>query len=211
MTPPPGENLWQLLAYGNPWWPAGLADQHDILSWRHSAAILLRDVDPAPIFEALPKLFEAIYDQTADEICDRLSGVDDRLTWSGWLPIWCEHFSHWNDPIRQLVERHCAGPDAEHFAQMLPRLDGAAICDFVVGAYEAAQIAAPQRSSQGARAALPLHLPFSAGWPFERLAYGFYQRFCRELDQQPEPAPRPMSDLDFNRVGSSAKSPGAGA
>lgn len=208
MTDPAEPGLWQRQQSGNPWWPSYLPRRDDVLSWRHAAAILMRDVNPGAIFAALPELFEAIYDQTVQKICDRLSGVDDRLTWNGWLSVWCQHFSHWNDPVRQLVERNCTRPDAQIFAQMLPRLDGAAICDFVLQAYEAAQITAPPNLVQGKHASLPLHLPFSTGWPFERLAYGFYKLFCSEIDQKPEPAPKPMSDLDFNRVQSSATAPG---
>ena len=37
--------------------------------------------------------------------------------------------------------------------------------------------------------------------PFERLSYGFYQRFCTELNREAEPPATPMSGLDFDRAG----------
>lgn len=196
-----GQSEWERSEQGNSWWPSLMSQRDDVLSWRHAAALLLRDVDPQPIFEALPALFEAIYDQTADEICDRHSGTEDRLTWQAWLDVWLEHFDSWNDPVREIVERHCTDQDAKRFAQMLPRIHGAAFCDFVLNAYERMLLAIPADGNRQAKPVLPLHQPYADGWPFERLAYGYYWRFCRELDQKPEPAPAPMSTLDFNRAG----------
>ena len=201
MTVSTSEGLWHTLQNGNPWWPSYHPRRTDVLSWRHSAAILLREVDPEPIFAALPGLFEAIYDQTADAICDQLSGTEDRLTWAIWFDVWLEHFDSWNDPVRQLVEQHCFGPEAKHMADMLTRIDGASFCDFVLDAYHRDVI--NRVAFQTALNEKPLSIlkPIGTGWPFERIAYGFYQRFCGELDQEPEAAPQPMSALDLNRAG----------
>ena len=201
MTPSTSEGLWQILQDGNPWWPTYHPRRTDVLSWRHAAAILLREVDPEPIFVALPDLFEAIYDQSADAICERLSGTEDRLTWAIWHNVWLEHFDSWNDPIRQLVEQHCVGPDAMLLGEMLTRVDGASFCDFVLDAYD--QVAINRAAFQAAlnEEPLPILKLSGTGWPFERLAYGFYQRFCTELDREPETAPQPMSALDLNRAG----------
>ena len=201
MTPSKVEGLWHALEDGNPWWPSYQPRRTDVLSWRHAAAILLREVDPEPIFVALPDLFEAIYDQTADAICERLSGTENRLTWAIWFDVWLEHFDHWNDPVRQLLEQHCIGPDAKHLDEMLTRLDGASFCDFVLDAYD--QVAINRAAFQTAlnEEPLPILKLSGTGWPFERLAYGFYQRFCTELDREPETAPQPMSALDLNRAG----------
>lgn len=195
------DSLWASLQSDNPWWPSYQLRQTDVLSWRHATATLLREIDPEPICGAIPDLFQAIYDQTADIICDRLSWTEGRLTWAAWFDVWLEHFDSWNDPVRQLVDQHCIGADATQLAQMLTRLDGASFCDFVLDAYERMLLTTPARSNSEAVPALPLHQPFTDGWPFERLAYGYYRRFCRELDQEPEPAPRPLSELDFNRAG----------
>lgn len=210
MTRNSDQSAWERSEQGNPWGPSHLPQRDDVLSWRHAAALLLRDVDPKPIFDALPALFETIYDQTADEICDRHSGTEDRLTWRVWLDVWLEHFDSWNDPVRQLVERHCTDQDAKRFAQMLPRIHGAVFCDFVLDAYERMLLAMPERCSSEALRVLPLHQPYTDGWPFERLAYYYYRRFCRELDQEPEPAPAPMSTVDFNRAGPPASTLGVG-
>lgn len=201
MTVPTSEDLWQALEDGNPWWPTYSPRRTDVLSWRHSAAILLRRVDPRPIFAALPDLFEAIYDQTGDAICDQLSGTEDRLAWAIWFDVWLEHFDSWNDPVRQLVERHCVGPDAKLLAEMLTRLDGASFCDFVLDAYEQAAVARFVFDTERDEEAVPVLQFFGVGWPFERLAFASYQRFCGELDHAPDPAPQPMSELDFNRAG----------
>ena len=195
-----GLSRWERTEQGNPWWPSLLSQRDDVLSWRHAAAMLLRNVDPLPIFEALPALFEAIYDQTADEICDRHCGTEDRLTWQAWLDVWLEHFDSWNDPVRQFVERQCIDQDAKRFAQMLPRIHGAVFCDLVLDAYEWMMLAMPAKFELEAEPSLPLHQPYTHGWPFERLAYGYYRRFCRELDQESAQAPAPMSTLEFNRA-----------
>jgi hypothetical protein len=201
MTPSTSEGLWHALEDGNPWWPSYQPRRTDVLSWRHAAAILLREVDPEPISTALPGLFEAIYDQTADAICDQLSGTEDQLTWAIWLDVWLEHFDSWNDPVRQLVEKHCVGPDAMLLGEMLTRVDGASFCDFVLDAYD--QVVINRAAFQTAldEEPLPILKLSGAGWPFERLAYGFYQRFCVELDQEPDAAPHPMTALDLNRAG----------
>ena len=195
------DSVWANLQSENPWWPSYHPRRTDVLSWRHAAAILLREVDPEPIFAALPDMFEAIYDQSADAICERLSGTENRLTWAIWLDVWLEHFDSWNDPIRQLVEQHCIGPDAKLLAEMLTRIDGASFCDFVLDAYD--RVVINRSAFQTALNGEPLLiLKLSAtGWPFEQLAFGFYQRFCSELDQEPEAVPQPMSALDLNRAG----------
>ncbi|MFV0645612.1 MAG: hypothetical protein ACK5NN_14160 [Sphingomonadaceae bacterium] len=90
MTNPAEPGLWHQLQSGNPWWPSYHPRQDDVLSWRHAAAILLRDVDPIPIFAKLPDLFEAIYDQTANAVCERFPSVDGRLTWKLWFCVWRE-------------------------------------------------------------------------------------------------------------------------
>lgn len=201
MIPSTSEDLWHALQDGNPWWPTYSPRRTDVLSWRHAAAILLREVDPKPVFGALPSLFEAIYEQTADAVCDQLSGTEDRLTWPIWLDVWLEHFDSWNDPVRQLVEQNCIGPDAGQLAEMLTRVDGASFCDFVLDAYDRAVINRAAFQIALNQEPLPVLNFIGTGWPFERLANGFYQRFCSELDQEPEAAPQPMSELNFNRAG----------
>ena len=200
MTSADEQGLWHQLQSGNPWWPSYRARQDDVLSWRHAAAILLRDVDPVPIFAELSVLFEAIYDQTADAVCDRCSGADGRSTWAFWLGVWCEHFEIWNDPVRQLVEQQCGEVDARHFAAMLTRMNGAAVCDFVLDAYERAMIEAAALGEAFFEPALPLQTFAIPGWPFERLAHGYYERFCAGIDQEPETLDGPMTALDLNRA-----------
>ena len=201
MTPATSEGLWHALQDGNPWWPSYQPRRTDVLSWRHAAAILLSEVDPESIFVALPDLLEAIYDQSADAICERLSGTENRLTWAIWFDVWLEHFDSWNDPIRQLVEQHCIGPDAMHLAEMLTRLDGASFCDFVLDAYQRVIVDRLAFSAARCVQSPPVLRFYGTGWPFERLAFGYYQRFCSELDQEPEAVPQPMSALDLNRAG----------
>ena len=199
---------WQQLQSGNPWWPSYQPRKDDVLSWRHAAAILLRDVDPIPIFEELPDLFEAIYDQTADAVCDRCSGTDGRLKWDVWFGVWCEHFDSWNDPVRQLLGAHCSDGDARHLAPMLTRMSGAAVCDFVLDAYERAMIEAAALGEAFFEPSLPLQTFAIPGWPFERLAHGYYARFCARIDQEPERPHGPMAALDLNQAGHPQSSTG---
>ena len=201
MTQTQTTSLWEELEAGNTWWPSYKPGRDPVLSWRHAAAILMRDMDPQPIFAALPALFGKIYDLTADEVCDQRPVHDGQVVWPVWLESWVSHFDHWHDPVRQLVEQHCVTPDARVMAGMLTRLDGAAFCDFVLHAYERAIIL---RSLGGAPIdddALPIVQTIANAAPFERLSYGFYQRFCAELNREAEPPATPMSGLDFDRAG----------
>lgn len=194
-------SLWAELEAGNIWWPSYKPGRDPVLSWHHAAAILMRDIDPQPIFAALPALFEGMYDLTADVVCDQLSVPDGQVLWPVWLESWVSHFDHWHDPVRQLVGQHCTTPDAQVIAGMLTRLDGAAFCDFVLQAYERAGILRSLRGAFTADAPLPIVRTIANAAPFERLSYGFYQRFCAELNREADPPAIPMSSLDFDRAG----------
>lgn len=201
MTDTRTTSLWEELEAGNIWWPSYKPGRDPVLSWRHAAAILMRAIDPEPIFAALPAVFGEMYDLTADEVSDRLPGPDGQLLWPVWMESWVSHFDHWHDPIRQLVEQHCTTPDARVIAGMLTRLDGAVFCDFVLQAYERAGILRSLRGASSADDPLPIVQTITNAAPFERLSYGFYQRFCAELNQEAEPPSSPMSSLDFDRAG----------
>lgn len=193
--------LWEELEAGNMWWPSYKPGRDPVLTWRHAAAILMRNVDPEPIFAGLPAAFEGMYDLTADEVCEQFPVPDGNVLWPVWLESWVSHFDHWHDPIRQLVEQHCTTPDAQIIAGMLTRLDGAAFCDFVLQAYERAGILRSLRGASTADDPLPIVQTIANAAPFERLSYGYYQRFCTELNREAEPPARLMSSLDFDRAG----------
>lgn len=201
MTQTRTTRLWEELEAGNIWWPSYKLGRDPVLSWRHAAAILMRDIGPEPIFAALPAVFGEMYDLTADEVCDRVSVPDGRVLWPVWLESWVSHFDHWHDPVRQLVEQYCSTPDALVIAGMLTRLDGAAFCDFVLHAYERAVILRSLRRAPTGDATLPIVQTIPNAAPFERLSYGFYQRFCAELNREADPPAIPMSSLDFDRAG----------
>lgn len=201
MTETRATSLWEALAAGNIWWPSYKPGRDPVLSWRHAAAILMRDIDPQPIFAALPAVYGEIYDLTADVVGDQLSVPGGQVLWPVWLESWVSHFDHWHDPVRQLVEQHCTTPDARVIAGMLTRLDGATFCDFVLHAYERAVILRSLRGAPIGDATLPIVQTIANAAPFERLSYGFYQRFCAELNREADPPATPMSGLDFDRAG----------
>lgn len=201
MTQTRTTSLWAELEAGNIWWPSYKPGRDPVLTWRHAAAILMRDIDPQPIFAALPAALGEMYDLTANQVSDRLPVPDGQLLWPVWLESWVSHFDHWHDPIRQLVDQHCTTPDAQVIAGMLTRLDGAAFCDFILQAYERAGILRSLRGAATADDPLPIVQTIANAAPFERLSYGFYQRFCAELNQEAEPPATPMSSLDFGRAG----------
>lgn len=201
MTQTRTTSFWEELEAGNIWWPSYKPGRDPVLSWRHAAAILMRDVDPEPIFAALPAVFGDMYELTADEVCDRLPGPDGQVLWPVWLESWVSHFDHWHDPVRQLVEQHCTTPDARVIAGMLTRLDGAAFCDLVLHAYERAGILRSLRGAPTADDPLPIVQAIADAAPFERLSYGFYQRYCAALSREADPPATLMSSLDFDRAG----------
>jgi len=179
MTQTQTTSLWAELEAGNIWWPSYKPGRDPVLTWRHAAAILMRDVDPEPIFAALPAAFEGMYELTADEVCEQRRVPDGNVLWPVWPESWVSHFDHWHDPIRQLVEQHCTTPDAQVIAGILRSL----------------------RCASTADDPLPIVQAIANAAPFERLSYGFYQRFCAELNQEAEPPSTPMSSLDFDRAG----------
>ena len=201
MTETRTTSLWAELEAGNIWWPSYKPGRDPVLSWRHAAAILMRDIDPQLIFAALPAAFEGMYDLTADVVGDQLSVSGGQVLWPVWLESWVSHFDHWHDPVRQLVEQHCTTPDARVIAGMLTRLSGATFCDFVLHAYERAVILRSLGGVPIGDDPLPIVQAITNAAPFERLSYGFYQRFCAELNREAEPPPTPMSGLDFDRAG----------
>jgi hypothetical protein len=201
MTETRTTSLWAELEAGNVWWPSYKPGRDPVLSWRHAAASLLRDIDAEPIFAALPAVFGEMYDLTADKVCDQLPVPDGQVVWPVWLESWVSHFDHWHDPVRQLVEQHCITPDARVIAGMLTRLDGAAFCDFVLHAYERALILRSLGGPPIDDDPLPVVQTIANAAPFERLSYGFYQRFCAELNREAEPPVTPMLGLDFDRAG----------
>ncbi|KPF88567.1 hypothetical protein IP81_18010 [Novosphingobium sp. AAP83] len=201
MTETRATSLWEALAAGNIWWPSYKPGRDTVLSWRHAAAILMRDIDPQPIFAALPAVFGEFYDLSAAEVREQLPVPDGQLLWPAWLESWVGHFDHWHDPVRQLVEQHCITPDARVIAGMLARLDGAAFCDFVLQAYERAGILGSLHGAPTGDDLLPIVQTIANAAPFERLSYGLYQRFCSELNQEAEPPLTQMSGLDFDWAG----------
>lgn len=201
MTETRATSLWEALAADNIWWPSYKPGRDPVLSWRHAAAILMRDIDPEPIFAALPAAFEGMYDLTAYEVCEQLPVPDGQVLWPVWLESWVSHFDHWHDPVRQLVEQYCITPDTQVIAGMLTRLDGAAFCDFVLQAYERAFILRSFRGASISDDPLPIVQTIENAAPFERLSYGLYQRYCGELNREAEPPAIPMSGLDFDRAG----------
>lgn len=201
MTETRTTSLWEALAAGNIWWPSYKPGRDPVLSWRHAAAIPMRDIDPQPVFAALPAVFGEIYDLTADVVGDQLSVSGGQVLWPVWLESWVSHFDHWHDPVRQLVEQHCTTPDARVIAGMLTRLGGAAFCDFVLHAYERAIILRSLGGTPIGDDPLPIVQTIPNAAPFERLSYGYYQRFCTELNREADPPAIPMSSLDFDRAG----------
>lgn len=200
MSDPEKLSLWETVRRGNLWWPSLHPQRNDVLSWRRGSDPL-RHFDPGPVFAALPDLIETLYEQTADEVCNRHPEAAAGSTYVIWLEVWLEQFDHWNDPVCQLVERHCIDPDARVLAGMLTSLDGAAIFDFVLEAHERAVI---ERIALGTLISEPLMpvVPLAApGWSFGRLSHSLYQRFCTEFGYQAEDLSCTENpEFDFNRI-----------
>lgn len=210
MTKTLPDGLWEALQNGNPWWPITAAGRDDVLSWRHSAAILMRGIDPGPIFAALPSLFETLYEQTGDEMCARLTGTESQDLASTWCDVWTENFDSWNDPVRQLVDQHCTTSDALVLRDMLTRMDGCAFCDFVLEAYERSMFLRLAWSEDDPDATLPLGGLDLSRRPFEKLTANYFRRFCAELGETSSVPDDLFGDLDWNRVGNTTLLAGDG-
>ena len=201
MTKSLPESLWKALQTGNPWWPSLIPARDDVLSWRHSLAILMRHIDPEPIFAALPSLFEKLYEQTSDEVCARLGGTQSPSLAATWYAVWLEHFDSWNDPVRQLVEQHCATSDGLALGDMLTRMSGHAFCDFVLEAYEHRMFLRRIWGEADLDATLPLASVDLSRRPFVKLASNYCRRFCAECGETSAMPEDPLGGLDLNRIG----------
>lgn len=201
MTKALPDSLWKALQTGNPWWPSLIPARDDMLSWRHSLAILMRHIDPEPIFAALPSLFETLYEQASDEVCARLGGTDSPSLAAAWYEVWMEHFDSWNDPVRQLVEQHCATSDGLALSDMLTRMSGYAFCDFVLEAYEHQMFLRRIWGQADPDATLPLASVDLTRRPFVKLASNYSRRFCAERCETAAMPDDPLGGLEWNRIG----------
>ena len=207
MMPEPSNSLWDTLQQGNRWWPSYQNNRDDPLSWRHAAAIMLRTVDHEPVFAALPALFWELDDLTGEQVCHRLSGPISPIDHSIWIDVWLEHFTSWNDPVKQLIEQHCIAPEARRFADLLTRLDGIAFADFVLAAYEQTIFMSSTDDFAARNDPLPLLSADLTARPFVRLSRNYFVRFWSELGETATLPDDAFDEIDFNRCGGPALMP----
>lgn len=119
-------------------WAAAIDYRRDgLLSWKHYAAVLLRDVSVQDVAEALTPVLEEMARQVEDAINGQrvnLPDYDDPITIDHWLCVWSEHFRHWTDPVRVMLERLTVTPDAEQFVALTKRSNPIALLDFLLDA-----------------------------------------------------------------------------
>jgi hypothetical protein len=122
-------------------WANAIDHRRDgLLSWKHYAALLLRDVSVSDVAEQLMPVLNAMARQVEDVIIGAREGrtpVSDYVTIEDWLVVWNEHFRHWTDPVREMLQQLAATPDAEHFVAVAMRSNPVVLLDFVLDAVTA--------------------------------------------------------------------------
>ncbi len=131
----------------------------------------------------------------------RLGGTESPSLAATWYEVWLEHFDSWNDPVRQLLEQHCATSDGLALGDMLTRMSGYAFCDFVLEAYEHRMFLSRIWGKADPDATLPLASVDLSKRPFENLASNFFRRFCAEQGETAAMPDNPLGNLDWNRIG----------
>jgi hypothetical protein len=111
-----------------------------LLSWKHYAVLLLRDVSVSDVAEQLMPVLDDMARQVEDVIIGAREGrtpVSDGVTIEEWLVVWNEHFRHWTDPVREMLQQLAATPDAKHFVAVAMRSNPVVLLDFVLDAVTA--------------------------------------------------------------------------
>jgi hypothetical protein len=119
-------------------WANAIDHRRDgLLSWKHYAALLLRDVSVSDVAEQLMPVLNDMARQVEDVIIGAREGrtpVSDFVTIEEWLVVWNEHFRHWTDPVREMLQQFAATPDAEHFVAVAMRSNPVVLLDFLLDA-----------------------------------------------------------------------------
>ena len=71
-----------------------------LLSWKHYAALLLRNMSVSDVAERLMPVLDEMARQVEDVIISAREGrtpLSDYVTIEEWLVVWNEHFLHWTD------------------------------------------------------------------------------------------------------------------
>jgi hypothetical protein len=91
------------LAISGTWSLSMAHDPQGLVSWRTALALMLREVDIAPIAAAIWPVLEGMAQQIVERVGADLalgSGRPFRMSYFDWL----EQFDHWHDPVRALLQ-----------------------------------------------------------------------------------------------------------
>jgi hypothetical protein len=108
-----------------------------LLSWKHYAALLLRDLSVSDVAVRLMPVLDEMARQVEDVIIGARGGrtpLSDCVTVEEWLVVWNDHFQHWTDPVREMLKQLVVTPDAEHFVAVAMRSNPVVLLDFVLDA-----------------------------------------------------------------------------
>lgn len=109
------------------------------ISWRNHVAAMLHGVDGDPVLDGMGPLLDAMAGLTADVFIAQAEQGGPR-TIEIWYEIWREHFTHWHDPVRQLLAEHIEASgsgDAQYFGTLLGNVNGLVLLDWLLATREA--------------------------------------------------------------------------
>ncbi len=124
-------------------WANAIDHQRDgLLSWKHYAVLLLRDVSVSDVAERLMPVVDEMARQVEDVIIgarEERTPLSNCVTIEEWLVVWNEHFQHWTDPVREMLKQLVVTPDAEHFVAVAMRSYSVVLLGFLLDAIAAHQ------------------------------------------------------------------------
>lgn len=103
--------------------------------WRRQAAFMLRDVSLLDVAVKLEPALIAMADATDQRVLEWAEDhgiANSEIGFGAWFAQWREHFRHWHDPLRTIVNELCAADDASFLADWLPQFEPAVFADFLI-------------------------------------------------------------------------------
>ena len=103
--------------------------------WRRQAAFMLRDVSLLDVAMKLEPALIAMADATDRRVLEWAEDhgiANSEIGFGTWFAHWREHFCHWHDPLRTIINELCAADDASFLADWLPQFEPAVFADFLI-------------------------------------------------------------------------------
>lgn len=194
-------------------WTLGIDPRRDgPVGWRHHAALLLQDADIDAIMENLMPVLDELAGKVTDVV---LHGArDEPIAFDMWLETWRQTFTHWDDPVRQMVSHFARTGDGAEFIKTFHLVDGLVLLDWLLATHEGWCDRAVMLHALRTAAYPSPEAPISPGAPASMAAVRprkmrslewyvreAYERFRNGIDREALPAPETIElEVNFDRL-----------